>query len=521
MVSMTDERHPQYAAAAPVRIVHVEDNAFDAELLSEVLQRDGLPCDIAVVDTEASFRDALAAPDVDLVISDYSIPSFNGLAALKISRSVRPELPFIFVSGTIGEERAIEALKQGATDYVLKERPARLVPAITRALAERAAEETLRRQAAALAQAEKLAAMGSLLAGVAHELNNPLATIIGHTELLARVMEGAAAERARKVSAAAERCARIVKNFLALARQRPPERQWVHLARVVAEALEIVGYSLTSSGVELTTDVDADLPILWADPHQLHQVVVNLVANAQQALRDREADRRISIRLGRRDAETVYLEVSDNGPGIPAAIVSRIFEPFFTTKAEGEGTGLGLSLCRGIVESHGGAIRLHTEAGLGTVFRIDLPVSRAPGAATSPASTPDSATVGARVLVIDDEKDLAVMIAEMLGEQGHQADVVTYGQQALERVATRLYDVILCDLRMPGMDGPTLYAAVQKQSPGQERRFAFLTGDTFSPGSATFLERTGAPSLSKPFTMDEVIRLVDDVRRANPPEPRG
>lgn len=652
------ERHPATPSAAPLRILHVEDNALDAELISATLEQEGFPCSVQVVDTEAAFRTGLASAEIDLVICDYSIPSFSGLAALAATRSLRPHLPFIFVSGTIGEERAIDALKEGATDYVLKQRLGRLGPAVRRALAEKAthqarttaereqreaqeglrrseaqfravaetipcalfiyqgtqrvyvnrwaerltgytqeellsgdfdivhpdyqngvrervvarergeqvgsvyelkirtkdsgdrwvlvstattefdgrsaalgtaiditdrkrAEAELLRQAASLAQTEKLAAMGSLLAGVAHELNNPLAVIVGHSHLLGRGLEGATAERAAKISAAAERCARIVKNFLALARQRPPERQRVHLKKVVEEALELVAYSLNAFGIEVVLDLPSDLPALWADPHQLHQVMVNLITNAQHALRERPAGhRRLVVGIGMHDERTACIEIADTGPGIPAEIVSRVFEPFFTTKPAGEGTGLGLSLCRGIVESHGGTMRLHTEVGQGTSFRIELPITRAQVETPTVApEAPMSPSVGARVLVVDDEPALGAMVAELLTSLGHQVEVVTDGQHALERLAASRYDVILSDLRMPGVDGPTLYAEVQKRHPGQERCFVFLTGDTFTGGTAEFLERSGVPSLSKPFTLDEIERVVDQVRSGGAARP--
>ena len=639
---------------APVRIVHLEDDKLHAELLAAILQSEGVSCEISLVETEAAFRAALASPDVDLVISDYSIPSFSGLAALEISRHTRSDLPFIFVSGTIGEERAIEALTQGATDYVLKERLGRLVPAVKRALAEKAArheraraqseqreaeerlrrseaqfravaetipcalliyhgtrrvyvnrwaevltgytreellggelwdlahpddrqalcergpgrregdpaaglfevrvrtksgqdrwalvstasldfdgqpaelvtaiditqrkraEDALLRQAASLAQTEKLAAMGSLLAGVAHELNNPLAVVTGHANLLSRGLEGSAAERALKISSAAERCARIVKNFLELARQRPPERQWVRLKSVVEEALELVGYSLRSAGIELLTDMPADLPMLWADPHRLHQVVVNLVTNAQHALRDHRGPRRIAVGIGRHDEGTLCLEVADNGPGIPPAIVSRVFDPFFTTKPPGEGTGLGLSLCRGIVEAHGGTMRLHTEVGLGTLFLVELPIVQ-PSVVQAPVAEqePVTETLPARVLVVDDEAELGAMIADVLTSQGHEVDVVTDGRQALDKLAARVYHVILSDMRMPGMDGPTLFEEARRRHPGLERSFVFLTGDTFTGGTAEFLARAGVPSLSKPFSLDDIERVVNETRRSS------
>jgi len=638
----------------PIRILHVEDNELDAELVSLMLRQGGIEHTMFRVETEEAFSAALADGDFDLILSDHTLPSFSGIAALTMGRRRRPDLPFIFVSGTIGEERAIEALTQGATDYVLKQRLNRLVPAIQRALEERhaqrararaereereaqrrlrsseaqfravaetipcalfihqgarrvyvnrwaeqvtgytrdellardfwgfvhpdyreevrerilarqrgedvptlyevklltkageerwalvssslvefegkpaalgtatdvtdhkRAEAELRRQAAALAQTEKLAAMGSLLAGVAHELNNPLGVIAGQTELLRRSLEGEPAGRAAKIATAADRCARIVRNFLALARQRPTERGWASLKQVVEEALELVAYSLTSAGIEVVTDHAAELPRLWADPHQLHQVVVNLITNAQHALLRRPSPRRLVLTLGRRDADRVFLEIADNGPGIPAAVVARVFEPFFTTKSPGEGTGLGLSLCRGIIESHGGTINLESTPGEGTLLRIELPVGRGAGAAAPAVAEPATGgVIPARVLVVEDEVELADVVAELLSARGHQVDVARNGREALEKLVGQAYHVILSDLRMPEMDGPTLYAEVQRRFPGLERRFVFVTGDTFAGRTTDFLERTGCPSLAKPFTLEDVERVVNEVRRAS------
>ena len=378
------------------------------------------------------------------------------------------------------------------------------------------AEAELRRQAAALAQTEKLAAMGSLLAGVAHELNNPLGVIAGQTELLRRGLEGGPADRAAKIASAVDRCARIVRNFLALARQRPTERGWASLKQVVEEALELVGYSLTSAGIEIVTDLGAELPRLWADSHQLHQVIVNLITNAQHALLRRPSPRRLFLTVGRRDADRVFLEIADNGPGIPAAVVSRVFEPFFTTKPAGEGTGLGLSLCRGIVESHGGTIHLESTPGEGTLFRIELPVGKEVGAVPLTVAEPAAGEViPARVLLVEDEVELADVVAELLSARGHHVDVARNGREALEKLDRQTYHVILSDLRMPEMDGPTLYAEVQRRFPGLERCFVFVTGDTFAGRTTDFLERTGCPSLAKPFTLEDVERIVNEVRRAN------
>lgn len=382
--------------------------------------------------------------------------------------------------------------------------------------ARRQAEEDLRRHREALVQAEKLAAMGSLLAGVAHELNNPLSVVLGQAALLRLALADPRLQaRAEKLARASERCARIVKNFLALARQRPLERGSVALNQVVEEAVELLAYPLRVDDVQVTLDLTPDVPPIWADPHQLHQVVVNLVTNAHQAMRGSAPPCRLTIttRFDPTGAR-VSLEIADTGPGIPPEIRARVFEPFFTTKPPGQGTGLGLSLCRGIVEGHDGTIRVEERAGPGAVFRIELPV-QAPLRAEAEPRVPEApaAIRGRRILVVDDEPDVAAVLADLLATDGHTVDTASDGVAALEKLGERVYDLILSDLKMPQLDGPGLFREVERRHPALRRRFVFLTGDTLSPDAAEFLERTGAPNLSKPFALEEVQRLVRQVLR--------
>ncbi|MBI3029234.1 MAG: PAS domain S-box protein [Candidatus Rokubacteria bacterium] len=388
---------------------------------------------------------------------------------------------------------------------------------VLRTRAERAkAQEELQRQREALLQSEKLAAMGQLLAGVAHELNNPLSVITGHTAILRQTGGGPLAERAEKIAKAAERCARIVKNFLALARQQPPERSRVELNRVVREAVELLAYPLRVDNVEVTLDLAEELPALWADPHQLHQVVVNLVSNAHHAMRDMESPRRLTLATSyEHNRGWVNLEVRDTGPGIPPEIQRRIFEPFFTTKPVGQGTGLGLSLCRGIVEGHGGIIRVESQPGQGALFVVELP-AEAPPRAEPEAARPEAQRPipGKTILVVDDEPEVAGILAELLAADGHQVETAANGLQALDKLRERRYDLILSDLRMPGLDGPGLYRELERRDPRLLRRVIFLTGDTLRQESQEFLERAGVPSLTKPFDAAEVRRLVQQALAA-------
>jgi two-component system NtrC family sensor kinase len=367
-----------------------------------------------------------------------------------------------------------------------------------------------KRTEAALRQSEKLAAMSSLVAGVAHELNNPLSVILAHSTLLVEGGRGRPEERAGKIIKAAERCARLVKNFLALARQHPPERQRVVLGHVVRETIELVAYSLRVDGITVTVDADKNLPVLWADPHQIQQVILNLVTNAHHALRTAPPPRSITIGAHLAPGSCVRMSVGDNGPGIPATVRERIFEPFFTTKPVGQGSGLGLSLCRGIVEGHGGTLELESATGRGATFTIVLPVVPPPASVTAGADAP-SETEALTILVVDDEPEVADVLVSMLELDGHRVEVAPNGLVALERLDRGSYDLVMSDLRMPELNGPGLYRRLAEAGHPIVRRFVFVTGDVLGPETHEFLERSRVPALAKPFVLAEVRGLIRQI----------
>jgi two-component system, sensor histidine kinase and response regulator len=375
----------------------------------------------------------------------------------------------------------------------------------------RSLEDTVRDRTEHLVQSEKVATMGSLLAGVAHELNNPLAVLMGQAHLLqATATDPSSIQRAAKITLAAERCGRIVKNFLALARQRPPERGAVVLSQVVQDAVELLAYELRTDDVEVSLSLASDLPPLWADGHQLHQVLVNLVANAHQAMRRSSAPRRISIATRFDPARRqVHLAVADTGPGIPAGIQAKIFEPFFTTKPAGEGTGLGLPLCRGMIEEHGGTMTVESEPGGGTTFTITLPVVAQPSKSGDPDEMEALAPVESKtILVVDDERDLAEVVVEALERDGHRVEVASNGADALRRLEREVFDLVVSDTRMPVMDGLELFREIERRFPSLRRRIIFVTGDVLDREKQRVLEATAAPFLAKPFDLGELRRLV-------------
>jgi two-component system NtrC family sensor kinase len=248
-------------------------------------------------------------------------------------------------------------------------------------------------------------------------------------------------------------------------------------------------------------------------------LIVNLVVNANQALQENPASRRIVLRTRHVPGEDrAILEVADSGPGIPPEIRARIFEPFFTTKRSGSGTGLGLALCRGIVEGHGGSIQVESELGRDTTFRVTLPIRPPPAMALeSPPPEGVGPITGRRILVVDDEQEVASVLADILRLDDHQVAFAANGLLALEKLRERPYDAILCDMRMPDLDGPGLYRALAQDPGASHRRMIFLTGDTLDANTRVFLEQTNAPRLAKPFTVLEVRGTVQRLLGAATP----
>jgi two-component system NtrC family sensor kinase len=388
----------------------------------------------------------------------------------------------------------------------------RLFTAFLRDLTEaRQAQSEIERQRDALYQSEKLTALGSLLAGVAHELNNPLSVVVAQAMLMEETAsDQRAIGRAQEIRSAAERCARIVRTFLSMARQQTPEQGAVNLNGLIENGLELLDYALRTNSIEVVRNLDPALPEIWGDADQLHQVVANLVINAQQAMMDRPQPRRLTVATGT-DAESgmARLTFDDTGSGVPPDLRLRIFDPFFTTKPTGIGTGIGLAVCHGVIESHGGTIAVEDAPGGGARFTIVLPPGDSVDASLEPVAEDQRADGnGQRILVVDDEVEIAAALAEVLTMEGLHVDVADSGPAALDCIAGSEYDLILTDLRMPHMDGPGFYRQLEQEYPHLCRRVIVLTGDTLHASASDFLKRTGLPMIEKPFDPSDVLRLV-------------
>jgi len=395
--------------------------------------------------------------------------------------------------------------------------------------------EAVRAAQARLVQSEKLAAIGELIAGVAHELNTPLTSILLAAQLIQQQDGGAEIqEDVSRMITDARRAAKTVRHLLDFARQRPVERKLTQVNEVILSTLDLVSYELRSNDIRWETHLDPLLPPTLADPHQLQQVFVNLINNARQAIRSSErstaAGGQISITTETRSgflrkhtsppSSVIRISFTDNGPGIPPGLQESIFDPFFTTKQEGLGTGLGLSICQGIISEHDGLIWAESQPGQGAVFLIELPVitslpaTKEDLAPSQPAElAPALSSSTGRILLIDDEANMITVLARVLRRRGHQVDTAYNGIQALACLAQTDYDLILSDIRMPELSGPDFYRQVRAQNPSAAERIVFTTGDTLNAATRRFLEETGAAYLTKPFEIDELVERVNQAMK--------
>lgn len=382
-----------------------------------------------------------------------------------------------------------------------------------------------------LAQSEKLSALGEMISGVAHELNNPLATVTACAQLLqGQGVDEAIRRKLHVIDAEATRCRKIVQNLLRFARRHEPERSLVDINGTLDSVLQLLGRQLELDGVSVSLDLAPDLVPVLGDPHLLQQVFLNIIYNANQAMKNPDGPRTLAVKTARGDGMS-RVEIADSGPGIPPEVLKRIFDPFFSTKRVGQGTGLGLSLAYGTVKDHGGTITARSRPGAGATFIVDLPVAaeEALAAAKAAAAPQPETTVrlaardsGAaptvpadsparRILVVEDETTLADVVAEVLQAHGHVVDTVGDGTAAWSRISNVTYDVIISDLKMPNMNGREFYRYVARERPDLARRIIFSTGDTASPDTQAFFREVGNPFLTKPFNIQDLLKAVEAV----------
>ena len=370
----------------PLHVIHIEDSLEDSELVQHLLQAAGIACEIQRVETRDQFEKALQQSTCDLILSDCTLPHFDGLEALQMACAAKPETPFIFVSGTIGEETAIKSLQNGATDYVLKHRLSRFIPAVRRALTEAEGRTARRAVEGQLRQARKLETLGTLAGGLAHDFRNLLQIMKLRINLLPLVANEPeeVLQVAQQLTKTTDHGYDMLQELLVFARETEAHLLPVDMTAQIKETAQLLQTSLPADVTLSLQQLEEDMPPILADAIQLDRILSNLIINARDALPE-GGEIVISTDLVRFDRmhanswqinDVPYLRVniSDNGTGMDEDIQSHIFEPFFTTKPSGEGTGLGLSVVFGSMESHQGFIDLQSQVGEGTTFSLFFPL---------------------------------------------------------------------------------------------------------------------------------------------------
>lgn len=503
-----------------LRILHLEDSENDCELIKRLLANDGLQCEVVRRDNRDDFVHDLQRGDFDLIFADCTMPEFDGFEAMKLAKQHAPEIPFIFVSGTIGEDFAIESLRNGATDYVLKERLARLIPAVRRAVAEAGEKARSREMEERLHQAQRLEAVGTLAGGVAHDFNNILAIIQGHASLLH--LDAERPERVREIAStivhATRRGTELVGQLLAFARKSESTFTSTDINQQVRGIVSMLKEAMPRN-IAFQLQLEESLPEIHADPGQLERVLVNLATNARDAMPN---GGRITIFTGRmRDGEMplqtadktesyICLRVSDNGVGMDEATRQHVFEPFFTTKGKGKGTGLGMPVVYGLIKSHNGLIDVQSELGKGTSISLYLPIPEKP----APLSQKEEAATRAAVqghesiLVVDDETDVSYFVEIILKSHGYEIQTAASAEEALEklRAGGEKINLLFSDIGLPRQDGFGLSVEARKIVPNLKIILASGYIDGTLKSKLTEMGINGF--ISKPYDMSTLLGSI-------------
>jgi two-component system NtrC family sensor kinase len=368
-----------------------------------------------------------------------------------------------------------------------------------------------------LRRAEKLSALGQLIAGVAHELNNPLAVVMGSSQIISKRtgLDDKTRNEVQRILHESERASKIVNDLLAFARPSDPQKTAVDINRLVSGVLEAQAAIIRAAGIKLKSQLASDLPDTMADQNQIEQVLVNLISNAVQAMSTSTIPKALTISTEDNGCY-IRIAVADNGPGITEDVIGKIFDPFFTTKPLGKGTGLGLTISNTIIHEHRGKIVVESQPKAGAKFTVELPIiecnARPAPSQLAPVGRALSKSHGQRsILVVDDEPGIVEVLKDVISELGHDVATATNGTEAMERIATGSYDVILSDMRMPDMDGARLFETLKKKDEELARHIVFVTGDTVSADTRAFLESTGNRWLAKPFNIQQIIDTVNEV----------
>jgi signal transduction histidine kinase len=527
----TSRERPAGSALEPLRVLLIEDDPNDFELICLALQRGGYRPLARRVETAAELRAALAEHPWDVILSDYTLPTFSGPEAHRIVREMGCDLPFLIVSGTVGEEVAVDAMRAGVHDFLLKGHLGRLVAAIERERREAEIRVERRKMKDQLLISERMASIGTLAAGIVHEINNPLSVMSGNLEVLERQFQVVvqalrdrcgelpppareAVDSFREASSdaaeAAQRVLVITRDLRLFSHPDEMKREAIDVHKVLESSIRMAQNALR--GRARLERRFGDVPLVEGHTARLGQVFVNLLVNAAQAVADR-ADRENVITLSTSFQDgRVVVDVGDTGVGIPADALPRIFDVFFTTKPAGVGTGLGLAICHRIVTDLGGSIEVQSSPGEGTTMRVRLRRASTGTTAETPVSPPPAAGERRRatVLVIDDEPALGRVLPRLLAP--HQVTVVARARDGLQLLQGEgRFDVVLCDVMMPEMNGMEFHQELARRRPALVDRVVFMSGGVFSPAIRAFFDEIPNLRLEKPLDIPALRRLVDEM----------
>jgi signal transduction histidine kinase len=518
-------------------VLLAEDSEDDETLVMRALRAGGYDVSHQRVETAEAMAAALDARTWDVVLSDYHMPSFSAPEAFRVVRDRGFDLPFIIVSGTVGEEAAVDAMRLGVHDYLLKGNLIRLVPAIERELREAALRAERRQMQEELLISDRMVSVGVLAAGVGHEINNPLAASVGNLEFSLELLKALGREVKRttpeaiaeapgawqarldqKLSelaapmrdalAASGRVGEIVRDLRLFSRVRDEEQRGPVELRPLLESTLRMAWNEIRHRAQVVRDY-SDIPPVWANEGRLGQVFLNLVINAAQAIPEGNSEGN-EIRISTSHlGDRVVVEVRDTGAGIAPEVLPRVFDVFFTTKPMGVGTGLGLTICHRLVTALGGTITAESKVGQGSCFRVVLPAAPDRRPPTTGQTPEPEAVPGrrGRIAVIDDDADVAIMVARLLGARH---DVVSFlsAREALGKLHDGGFDVILCDLMMLDLTGMDLRAELARTAPELLDRVVFMTAGAFTPRAREFLEQSTNPRVEKPFDRKVLLALV-------------
>jgi len=389
---------------------------------------------------------------------------------------------------------------------------------VSRDVTERKRMEEERKELERKAQlASRLATVGEMASGVAHEINNPLTGVIGYAQLLMQRQD--IPEDIKKdlkvINDGGQRVAGIVSKMLTFARQHKPQRDYVSINDLIANTLALRAYELETHNIEVITHLDPELPGTIADGGQLQQVFLNLIVNAETEMSLAHDKGRLSIKTEKID-NTIRISFKDDGLGIAKENMDKIFNPFFTTREVGQGTGLGLSMCHGIIAEHNGRIYAESKLGKGATFIVELPIVTKPEQLelAEPEVEEAEEAAKARILVVDDEPTVLSLVSRVLTGEGHEVETIDNADDALEMIESKRYHLILLDIKMPGMSGIELYKRIHKIAPSLARRIVFITGDVIGARTTAFLSRTKAHHIMKPFDAEQLKRAVNRILTA-------